>query len=336
MINITKQEYKNLIEELVMLHNGGKHVDVPNMVCDKSVKRIIGDYEHEYNGILVNTIDKLEYAVNGAGYPSHTKQAKISKELEHRLLMLNKTIQKDVSSDLVKAHVTGRVATTMAFLKKVDVEDVMSAVEFSTVNNHMIATMVADTMQDLLAVSNHTSVQVKKVIRSTFGDAMRLRAMTGENTANIKKMVAQNISRQGIEKKMLADGFIGIVDKAGRNWKLKTYVDMAVTTKNHDAYVEGVKVAVKDYDTDVAKIPVRNSKDPCRHYEGMLISMNGDTDGYPSYAQLRGTGMVFHPRCRHSPVPVGDTDMLHDDDIKHHNKQIEKLNKHVADEMPKP
>ena len=335
MANITKQEYKDLIATLVKMHNKGTYQNIPNRVTDDAVKKLLIKYEAHYNMILTHTVNKVHGAVNDGTILMGNKGREMIRSVEDALNSMNETIQANVENDLIKAHITGRVATTMAFLKEVELSAVEDAVKYASVNSHMVAEMVSDTMEDLLSVTTHTKKMVRDVIKDTFKTYAQYQAMTGENTANIKKLLEAELTKIGIKKKMLTDGYIGIVDKAGRKWKLKTYVDMAVTTKNHVAYVEGVKTAVKDYDTDIAKIPMRNSKDPCRHYEGMLISMNGDTEGYPSYAQLLGTGMVFHPRCRHSPVPVGDTDMLHKDDITHHNKQIEKLNKHVADEMPK-
>lgn len=326
MAGIRQHDYEELIEILVKLHKSGKFKDIPNRVVEKSVQDVLKVYADQYNTILADTVNLLHSAVDGNKILTNAAEREIISKMQYRLKMLNDSIADTVEQDIVKSYMTGQISTAMSFLSEVSVEEIAEAVQYSLVNSHMVSNLVADTMEDLLAVTSHTERQVKKVIRSTFSEAMQLQAMKGQNKGLTAKMLEDRLSRWGIQNKLYEDGFIGIVDKAGRQWKLKTYVDMAVRTKTHQAYVQGVKDKTKDYDTDVAKIPIRNSKDPCKNFEGMLISMNGITKGYPTYDQLKSTGLIFHPNCKHSPMAVGDIAMLHYLDIQQHKKQMGKLN----------
>lgn len=331
MAAINKQEFTELINTLVAIHNKGKYADIPNVVMDKSVQQLLKKYAEHYNLILTDTVDQLYNAVNSTDLLTVKKQSEIISKLEYRLNLLNKTVQENVEQDIIKAYITGQVTTAMNFIDKVDTTEVLQAVQFSIVNSNMASNLVADAMEDLLFVTQHTSKEVKKVVRTTFAEALQYQTINKEKSTATMQLLEKRLSKWGIKNKMYEDGFIGIVDKSGRKWKLKTYVEMAVNTKNHNAYVQGVKDKTLEYNTDLAKIPYRGSSDPCKHFEGMIISMNGLTKGFPTYDQLKSTGMVFHPRCRHSPMAIGDLDFIQDQDIEHHNKQVKKLNEKMEE-----
>ena len=100
---------------------------------------------------------------------------------------------------------------------------------------------------------------------------------------------------------------------------------MAVKTKLNQAYVEGLKDRSIETGFDMAVIPEKGAKDSCRHFEGMLISLTGTAKGFPTYDSLQSTGLIFHPRCVHSPFPVGDLALLPQEDIDRHNEKVRGL-----------
>lgn len=61
---------------------------------------------------------------------------------------------------------------------------------------------------------------------------------------------------------------------------------------------------------DLAVISYHGAKDFCGKFEGMVISLNGATPGYPTYAELRGMGLIFRPNCKHSVNALRDISLL--------------------------
>ena len=110
------------------------------------------------------------------------------------------------------------------------------------------------------------------------------------------------------EKEFLSEielyGLVAIIDKAGRRWKPDVYVKMLVRTKMMELYKEVIAEIGKPFGHDlavIAGVPVDN---PCNNWIGTVISLNGETEGYPTYKQVKETGECFHPNCQHYVIPL--------------------------------
>ena len=111
-------------------------------------------------------------------------------------------------------------------------------------------------------------------------------------------------------RKLNEEAWVGIIDKAGRRWNLSTYAEMVVRTKLQQAHVEGVRVETLERGVDLAVISSHGAKDACGGYEGIVISINGQTPGYKTYKELRQGGKIFHPNCKHHISPIRDFKLL--------------------------
>jgi len=132
-------------------------------------------------------------------------------------------------------------------------------------------------------------------------------------------------------------GVTGFTDRAGRRWKLSSYVEMAVRTVTQRAAVQGQTDRLATL--GVQLVMVSNAPQECvlcRPYEGQVLRLDAGPTGAISVpheltdapmtveivatlaeAQLRG---LFHPNCRHSvsaylpgvskpaPQPTADPD----------------------------
>ena len=92
--------------------------------------------------------------------------------------------------------------------------------------------------------------------------------------------------------------------------RVTLYPEMVVRTKLQQAHVEGVRVESVERGVDLAVICSHGATDPCRNYEGLVISMNGETPGYKTYQELRQSGKIFHPNCKHHISPIRDIKLL--------------------------
>jgi hypothetical protein len=119
-------------------------------------------------------------------------------------------------------------------------------------------------------------------------------------------------------EQLLSRGVTGFTDKAGRNWELASYVEMATRTGTAQAAVEGHLDRLRDVGVDL--VIVSNAPQECelcRPWEGKVLARSGPggrrtvqaqhaTEDRDVAVQVRGTvaeavaAGLMHPNCRHS------------------------------------
>lgn len=104
---------------------------------------------------------------------------------------------------------------------------------------------------------------------------------------------------------------------------------MVVNAKMQEAYHEAIRESAITRNRDLAQISDNGATDSCASFENMVISMTGATKGYPTYDQLKATGMIFHPNCRHTCRPLRDFSLLSDEDQELHRQQMSKLSQNL-------
>lgn len=119
--------------------------------------------------------------------------------------------------------------------------------------------------------------------------------------------------------RFVSAGVTGFVDKAGRNWQLSSYVEMAVRTGTAQAAVEGHLDRLGAAGVDlVAVSDAVQECERCRPWEGQVLARTGPpgrrtierehatVDGRMVAVQVRGSvdeailKGLLHPNCRHS------------------------------------
>lgn len=107
-------------------------------------------------------------------------------------------------------------------------------------------------------------------------------------------------------------GITGFVDKAGRNWEIETYAEMATRTASGRAMIDA---RTETYLADGRSfVIVSNSPQECglcRPFEGKGLSLDGTgvgtkVGGIPIVATLRQARHegLMHPHCRHDLRPI--------------------------------
>ncbi len=124
----------------------------------------------------------------------------------------------------------------------------------------------------------------------------------GENATPVQAMGAawQTFVRQGIT---------GFTDKGGRNWSLSAYVEMAVRTAAHRAYLAADLTKFHALGVHLFTIPDEDHACPlCFPWQGRILIDDEHTYVPPAgvhydatIGQARAEGL-FHPNCRHPLV----------------------------------
>jgi len=121
---------------------------------------------------------------------------------------------------------------------------------------------------------------------------------------------------QHVLDRLTSNGVGGFVDKAGRNWALTSYVEMAVRTASGQAAVQGHVDSLAAAGLDLVIVSDAPRECPlCRPYEGQILSLSGQVGDvvtksvvddksvrvhvFATLAQARAAGLQ-HPNCRHS------------------------------------
>lgn len=224
-----------------------------------------------------------------------------------------------VERNIPKAARDGVINTIVSLGVAQTVEEAAKIASFSRLNKEMVAAAVADTQADLLAVTENVGRKTKAAVRKAVSDSMRYHMTRGENG---RRTIAADI-RKTLQKSVET----GIIDAARRRWRPEVYADMAVRTKMMETYREATTNEAIKRNVYYAVISSHGAKDACRYHEGKVMKLTEDAPGnYPTYDQLKASGEIWHPNCRHSYAPIRDIGLLPDSVRDSAEKQAERGN----------
>lgn len=171
-------------------------------------------------------------------------------------------------------------------------------------------------VSERLAASSVAQVRVAlqrmpQVLTAAYGQAV---------AAGAREVLGGSVTRlqasQHVLDRLLADGIGSFTDRAGRNWRLDSYVEMAVRTTTGQAAVQGHVDQLQAAGLDLVVVSDAPRECPlCRPWEGKVLSLSGRVgavlvpsvtgggavrvDVAGTLEQARGAGFQ-HPNCRHS------------------------------------
>lgn len=138
--------------------------------------------------------------------------------------------------------------------------------------------------------------------------------------AGVSEVLGGDVTRlnaaQHVLDQLATRGVTGFQDRAGRNWSLESYVEMAVRTGAGNAAVQGHVDALAASGLDLIIVSDAPRECPlCRPWERQVLSISGQVgriiepaadsgravvvDVKASYASARAAGLQ-HPNCRHT------------------------------------
>ena len=239
--------------------------------------------------------------------------------------LLYPSFHRGLQYTVTRAFQDGQAGAIYAIGEATSLAEAASKASFSLLARHTVETLVNDTYNDLLIATQNTEKKIKQLVRSVINDTMRVKALEQLGRRTTRNAIIEKLTQQGLSKKVTDEAWVGIIDKANRRWNLSTYAEMVVRTKLQQAHVEGIRVETLERGVDLAVISSHGAKDACGSYEGLVISMNGETPGYKTYQELRQSGKIFHPNCRHHISPIRDIKLLPDSIRQKHEEALRSL-----------
>ena len=177
--------------------------------------------------------------------------------------------------------------------------DVREAIIQQGLQREATRTLFEDTYKDILMATRNTDVRLKRVIREITSEVIQQQSLLGQGNINMAKALEARLTEDAIYKRLTKDGLIGIVDRGGKRWNISTYSKMVVNTKVTQAHLETTKRLGAQMGLDLALVSTHDAIDACNNWEGVVVSVNGLTDGYPNLDDAIATNELFHPNCRH-------------------------------------
>lgn len=223
-------------------------------------------------------------------------------EVAKTLASLNEESAEWVKAYIPKAATDGVVQAIVGLGVADSVDEAAKIAKFNRLNREFVATAIADTQADLLAVTQNIDRKVRIAVRQATADAMRANLAKGINgRRTISRDILANM-RNSLGEAVNT----GIIDAAGRRWKPETYVDMVTRTKMSQTHRETTMNEALGRGAMYARISRHGAKDACQLWEGRIIKLTPDAPGAYPYIGDLPRREIFHPRCRHTITPVRD------------------------------
>ncbi len=234
------------------------------------------------------------------------QQRKVLEDIADILSELDATTKAWVASNIPEAVEDGAAGTLYAIGAAETLDEAHRLLEFSRLNRELVKTVVADTQDDLLQVTQNISRKVRTSVRKVAGEVLRENLTEGVNG----QRTLRNDMLQRLRSDLGKAVDTGIIDAAGRRWRPEVYVDMAVRTKMMEAHKEATQNEAVARGANYAVISSHGATDKCRLWERRIIKLTRDADGdYPYIGDLPRR-QIFHPNCRHHITPVRDPELV--------------------------
>jgi hypothetical protein len=266
------------------------NLNVPEPTYDYDIARLVTAYKNAFKTVL-GELNQFDLSSG-----SRANSVATLKEIERVLRNLDKDAAKWVDEHIPESAREG-VARALVNLELAEtLDDALKIAEFNRLNENMIEAAIADTQDDLLAMTNNVNKRVRSTVRQTVAEVAREQAAAGINGRRTANRATLDKLRNRLGKTVET----GIIDAGNNRWRPDDYVDMVTRTKMNETYREATTNEAVSRGALYGIISSHGAKDACRFHEGRIIRLTeaGDTS-YPTYAQLKSSGQIWHPRCKH-------------------------------------
>lgn len=285
--------------------------DLPLPTYDRDVNELVRIYRNAINEVIA-VLESLSTRGQEKDI-SRAQMTAVLAQLAALLGQVDKEAEAWVKERIREAFIDGQVESLLSIGEAKTLGEARAMVAgaaMSSLVTQSIDAMTADTFEDLLYANNKMKRETIKMVRSVVAEQMKMKAAQGQGRNSTRKAVVAALTKKDLRDRFDVEGNVAIIDRKGRKWKLDTYAEMVTRTKMLQAHTEGTRVEALERGVDLAIVSSHNAKDACRKFEGQIISMNGLTEGFPTYDELRRSNLIFHPNCRHKVTPIRDISLL--------------------------
>lgn len=252
---------------------------------DLKIKNLIDSYEQAYKNIVETILNETS-----AG---KIRKAKVMATIRVQLKELGVSVDQWAKSEIPQYYLDG-ANVAIQDLRDMGV-DLSGPKGLVPINKEAIASLVDTT--NLAFADGLTGIM--RNARTVVNDALKMQLnfiiangeLTGESLRTVKIAIKQQLTDSGLT---------AIRDRAGRKWSFDRYAEMLVRTKAVEARNAGLGDKMLQNGYDLVQVSNHNSSHPaCAEWEGKILSLTGNTKGYPTLNDAQDAGL-FHPNCQHA------------------------------------
>jgi len=247
-------------------------------------RRVAEIYGDAQANMLGHVSRRLARGIEEPGW-AENKRAEI-RRLRHEALIDIRRL-KQLGPDAARAAIEGGYSAGIESAKA----EVTVAGGFVGTNQAAVEALASETIGAV--TSTHTQILRSALdgYRRVISEASLRGVITGTETRRTAAQMALD--------RFAGQGVTGFIDKAGRNWRLESYVEMATRTGAGHAMLEGTLQTYQAAGRDL--VIVSDAPEECRicrSWESRVLSIGGKDKSYPSVSTARSAGL-FHASCRH-------------------------------------
>lgn len=270
----------------------------PKTKYEYSVDKLVGTYESAFDTIsrrlMTADLSNLDRA----------HQVALLSDVGEILGELDADMKTWVEEN-IKAIAMDGVVNTILSLGVVKTEaQAENLAEFNKLNRNMVKAVIADTQNDLLAVTDRVEKKLRLTVQDVAGQVLRANVTQGNNAT---KSLARDLTDK-LRKELGESAETGIIDVKGRRWKPSTYARVVVNTKMMKAHKEATINEAVSRNALYATISKHSAKDMCSKYEGKVVKLVPDAPGTYPYVDDLPNNEIFHPNCGHVLLPTRHPD----------------------------
>lgn len=179
--------------------------------------------------------------------------------------------------------------------------DVRSTKQMATINREAMKVFTDEVSLAFADGITGISRNANRVLTDTLRQQINMRIAMGRlEGAALRTIVA------GVKDELRRQGLSALTDRAGRRWTFDRYAEMLARTKAVEARNQGLANMMLQNGYDLVEVSNHRSEHKaCAFWEGKILSLTGQTKGYPTYEEARKAG-IFHPNCKHSINVITD------------------------------
>ena len=253
-------------------------------INEKAVQKLVDLYAKSYKEIMKSMEDASDFGI--------ASRRAIMADIEKKLERLGVDTDKWIEENVPKQYQAG-AAQAVGQLRKAGAKVKVGG------------NLVAIDRKAIEALMSDTSLRFGEAMSAIKRDATRV--FVSASQQEIKQQIASGIIEGQTRKEiagavkdsLVKNGLSAMTDKRGRSWTPERYADMLVRTKMVEARNTGLSNKMLQNDADLVEVSSHGAEDVCGEWEGQILSLTGNTDGFKTVAEAEADGL-FHPNCRHA------------------------------------
>jgi hypothetical protein len=253
----------------------------------KSVEELISVYQQAQTA-MEYTIANKQARGNVTDY-QESLLSQIQDQLDY-LEIVSKNFSKEQLPKNYRKGVDG--ATNEIKKMGLDIGDYES---FSRLHTQSVEMLVSNMIADLTDATRFVGREMKDVIRKAGMNAIAQKQATGSTVKEAKRLVKQNLIKEGIN---------GIKDRRGRMISLDAYAATVARSTSREATNTAKMTHLQANGYDLVQMSDHATTCPiCQAYEGRVYSISGKDARYPQLDRAFSSHANIHPNCEHVVVP---------------------------------